>query len=157
MVKGKSKSKVAPNVKTAVGTAALLAAGASAKGLRGSGADNTEVVVASAHLSSKQGINVDPPHSKLKLVERVVAETAPFQMIRQKRSMEEYLTANETGGGVVTTTDATATDKGKKKKKKDKKKDKKKTKKEKKTIEDGDGASALEADEEKRKKRFRRI
>eukprot|EP00984_Skeletonema_dohrnii_P004684 scaffold1644_cov147-Skeletonema_dohrnii-CCMP3373.AAC.5 len=127
MAKGKSRSKAAPNVKTAVGTAALLAAGASAKGLRGSGADNTEVVVASAHISSKQGLNDDPPPSNLKVVERVVAETTPFQMIRQERSMEEYAIADETEAATEAGEDKKK-EKKVVKKSKDKKKDKKKDK-----------------------------
>eukprot|EP00984_Skeletonema_dohrnii_P004677 scaffold1643_cov87-Skeletonema_dohrnii-CCMP3373.AAC.2 len=173
MVKGKSKSECAPNVKAAVGTAALLAAGASAKGLRGSGADNMEVVVASAHLSSKQGINVDPPHSNLIVVERVVAETAPFQMISQQRSMEEYTKADETEAGIVTETGVTEAGQDKKKEKKDKKsKDKKKKKdgkkkdkkKRKESRQLGMEPTACEAEsddsetnEEKRKRRFRWI
>jgi len=87
MAKGKSKSTIAPNVKAAVCTAALLASGASAKGLRQSRASDKEVVVASFHLSSKQDLNDDPPPN-LTVTEKVIAETAPFQMIRQKRSME---------------------------------------------------------------------
>ena len=89
MAKGKSKSTIAPNVKAAVCTAALLASGASAKGLRQSRASDKEVVVASFHLSSKQDLNDDPPpNPNLTVTEKVIAETAPFQMIRQKRSME---------------------------------------------------------------------
>jgi hypothetical protein len=54
-----------------------------------SGAGN-EVVVASAHLSSKQGLNDDPPPN-LTVAEKVIAETAPFQMIRRKRDLEDNL------------------------------------------------------------------
>jgi len=111
MAKGSSKSAIAPNVKAAVCTAALLASGsgASAKGLRQSRASDKEGVVASFHLSSKQDLNDDPPPN-LTVTEKVIAETAPFQMIRQKRSME------------VTGEQA---DSEQKKKKKKKKKDKK--------------------------------
>jgi len=55
--------------------------------------------------ASKQGINVNPPHSNLKVVERVVAQTSP--LISQQRSMEEYAKAHETEAGVVTETGAT--------------------------------------------------
>ena len=110
----------------AVGTAALLASGASAKGLRESGAGNEEVVVASAHISSKQGLNDDPPPN-LTVVEKVIAETAPFQMIRQKRSMEDAKAADETEGVMVGATVADADEErelanSKKKEKKSKKK-----------------------------------
>eukprot|EP00985_Skeletonema_marinoi_P021835 scaffold13617_cov84-Skeletonema_marinoi.AAC.10 len=81
------------------------------KGLRQSRASDKEVVVASFHLSSKQDLNDDPPPN-LTVTEKVIAETAPFQMIRQKRSME------------VTGEQADSEQK-KKKKKKDKKKKKK--------------------------------
>ena len=89
MTKGKSKRAVAPNVhvKTAIGTAALLASGASAKGLRESGAGDEEAVVASFDIASKQALNDDPPPN-LTVVEKVIAETAPFQMVHQMRSME---------------------------------------------------------------------
>ena len=91
MAKRKSKSTIAPNVKAAVCTAALLASGASAKGLRQSRASDKEGVVASFHLSSKQDPNDDPPPN-LTVTEKVIAESAPFQMIRQKqkRSMGNW-------------------------------------------------------------------
>jgi len=101
MTKGKSKSLVSSSVKAAIGTAALLAgAGASAKGLRDSGAGigDEEAVVASVHISSKQGLNDEPPPN-LAVAEKVIAETAPFQMIRQERSMEEYVTEAGNAGG----------------------------------------------------------
>ena len=122
MLKGKSKSAAAHSVKAAIGTAALLASGASAKGLRESGAGyKEEVVVASFQISSKQGLNdeLHPSESNLKVVEKVVAETAPFSMNHlRKRSLE-----------VVTVTDPPideANDGEKAKKKKEKKKKKKK-------------------------------
>ena len=117
MAKGSSKSAIAPNVKAAVCTAALLASGsgASAKGLRQSRASDKEGVVASFHLSSKQDLNDDPPPN-LTVMEKVIAETAPFQMIRQKRSMEVT--------GEQADSDSDSEQKSKKKKKK-KKKDKK--------------------------------
>ena len=97
MTKGKPKS--AANVKAAIGTAALLASGASTKG--GGGGDE-EVVVASFQISSKQGLNDEPPPN-LTVAEKVIAETAPFQMIRQKRSMDQWrsLQEDEAGGEIA--------------------------------------------------------
>ena len=140
MTKGKSKSAVAPNVKSAIGTAALLASGASAKGLRESGAGDEEAVVASFDIASKRALNDDPPPN-LTVAEKVIAETAPFQMIRQKRSMEVIA---EAGADVDAAGEKKSkkkkkvkkddSDGEKKKKKKDKKKDSKKdSKKDKKT------------------------
>ena len=128
MTKGKSKSLVSSSVKAAIGTAALLAgAGASAKGLRDSGAGigDEEAVVASVHISSKQGLNDEPPPN-LAVAEKVIAETAPFQMIRQERSMEEYVTEAGNAGGDITTARRAKAAKGagKSSKKKTKKKEK---------------------------------
>ena len=131
MTKGKPKS-AAPSVKAAIGTAALLASGASAKG--GGGGDE-EVVVASFQISSKQGLNDEPPPN-LTVAEKVIAETAPFQMIRQKRSMDQWRSLEEDeaggvlaeklaeGGEEVVATEKISKDKDKKTKK-DSKKDKK--------------------------------
>ena len=124
MLKGKSKSAAAHSVKAAIGTAALLASGASAKGLRESGTGyKEEVVVASFQISSKQGLNdeLHPSESNLKVMEKVVAETAPFSMNHlRKRSLEV-----ETDPPID---DANDGEKAKKKKEKKKKKDKKKKK-----------------------------
>eukprot|EP00985_Skeletonema_marinoi_P005933 scaffold2572_cov75-Skeletonema_marinoi.AAC.21 len=162
MAKGKPKSKRATSVKAAVGTAALLASGASAKGLRESGAGNEEVVVASAHISSKQGLNDDPPPN-LTVMEKVIAETAPFQMIRQMRSMEDAKAADETEGAVGDGADEERELKtGKKKKSKKEKKEKKSKKKKVRQL----GMEPPEADDSdsnedelkvKEKKRFRWI
>ena len=136
MAKGKSKSTIAPNVKAAVCTAALLASGASAKGLRQSRASDKEVVVASFHLSSKQDLSDDPPPN-LTVTEKVIAETAPFQMIRQKRSME------------MEEQDAPGPEERKMKTKKAKK-----AKKEKKKAESSDSSSSSsDSEEENPKKR----
>ncbi len=142
MAKGKSKSAVAvapsasaeakAKVKAAVGIAAILASGAAAKGLRESEAGNKEVVVASVHLSvsGKRGLTDDPPPN-LTVQERVIAETAPFQMIRQKRTIEEYdKVAYEPGGEMISARRA-GTNKVKKEKKEKKEKESKKEKKEK--------------------------
>ncbi len=134
MTKGKSKSAVSSSVKAAIGTAALLAgAGAYAKGLRESGAGigEEESVVASVHISSKQGLNDEPPPN-LTVAEKEIAETAPFQMIRQERSMEEYVTeAGNARSDITTARRAKASKRaGKKKsKKKSKRKSKRKSKK----------------------------
>jgi hypothetical protein len=148
MTKGKSKSAAAHSVvKAAIGTAALLASGASAKGLRGeSGAGGKEeVVVASFQISSKQGLNdeiIPPSESNLKVVERVVAETAPFPMNHlRKRSLEEVTDPPIDG--------ANDGEKAKKKKDKQKKKDEKKD-----PPIDGanDGEKAKKKKEKKKKK-----
>ena len=141
MAKGKSKNAAAPNVKAAVSTAALLASGASAKELLKSETGEKEVVVASFHLSRKQDLNDDPPPN-LAVTEKVIAETVPFQMIRQQRSMAEYGTAVDNVGGEMTTARhvrkrkggeiETASDSEKAKKKKEKKKKKEGKKKDKK-------------------------
>eukprot|EP00984_Skeletonema_dohrnii_P004683 scaffold1644_cov147-Skeletonema_dohrnii-CCMP3373.AAC.4 len=136
MAKGKSKSTIAPNVKAAVCTAALLASGASAKGLRQSRASDkdNEVVVSSFHLSIKQDPNDDPPPN-LTVTEKVIAETAPFQMIRQKRSLEAPPGEGEGEGEGEDEGEGEElpdSEKKKKKKKKDKKKKEKKNKKERK-------------------------
>ncbi len=134
MKKGKSNSAVSSSVKAAIGTAALLAgAGASAKGLRESGAGigDEKSVVASVHISSKQGLNDEPPPN-LTVAEKVIAETAPFQMIRQERSMEEYVTEAGNAGSVITTARRAKASKGAGKKKSKKKSSKKKSKKHKK-------------------------
>ncbi len=86
MAKGRSKSAAAPTIKTAIGTAALLVSGASAKGLlkmkseAGEDEKEKEVVVASFHLSGKRGLNNDDPPANSTVTEKVIAETAPLQM-----------------------------------------------------------------------------
>ncbi len=109
MTKRKCKSAIA-----AVSAAALLlASGASASGLHGAG---NEVVVASVRISSKQGLNDDPPPNNLDVTEKVITETAPFQ----KRSLEDEKdrdVVDETAGGLVS--DAEKDKKAKKDKKKD--------------------------------------
>lgn len=90
MVKGSSSSN---RIKAATGAAVFLAADASAiqgGGLRGSAAatDKNEVTVtvAAAYLSSSK--HGDEPPVDMTMSEKIIAETAPFQMISQKRVLE---------------------------------------------------------------------
>lgn len=90
MVKGSSSSN---RIKAATGAAVFLAADASAiqgGGLRGSAAatDKNEVTVtvAAAYLSSSK--HGDEPPVDMTMSEKIIAETAPFQMISQKWVLE---------------------------------------------------------------------
>ena len=138
MVKGKSKRAVGPNVKSVAGAAALVA-GASAQGLRGRSAGSNAIVLAFAYVSSKSGQD-NAGLAGLGVSEKVVAESAPFKMMQQKRDLE-------------TTQDASDMDldaeSERKMKKKESKKEAKKKKKDKSGVE-------KEVAEEKPKKKVKK-
>lgn len=139
MVKGKSKRAVGPNVKSVAGAAALVA-GASAQGLRGRSAGSNAIVLAFAYVSSKSGQD-NAGLAGLGVSEKVVAESAPFKMMQQKRDLETTQDASDM--------DLDAESERKMKKKESKKEAKKKKKKDKSGVE-------KEVAEEKPKKKVKK-
>ena len=137
MVKGKSKRAVGPNVKSVAGAAALVA-GASAQGLRGRSAGSNAIVLAFAYVSSKSGQD-NAGLAGLGVSEKVVAESAPFKMMQQKRDLE-------------TTQDASDMDLDAESERKMKKKESKKEAKKKKKKKDKSGVEKEVAEEKPKKK-----